>query len=136
MAKIYYDQDADLSLLDDRTIGIIGFGSQGHAHAQNLRDSGCKVLVAELPGTPMREQAEKAVGNQLHVVDDEKEHHRGTHVERFVHPLGQQVELHRRSAGVGDGAGEPGYRRPRATDECVGRGRAGGAGRGGRAGGN
>jgi ketol-acid reductoisomerase len=60
MAKIYYDQDADLSLLKDRTIGIIGFGSQGHAHAQNLRDSGCKVLVAELPGTPMHEQAEKA----------------------------------------------------------------------------
>jgi len=60
MAKIYYDQDADLSLLEDRTIGIIGFGSQGHAHAQNLRDSGCKVLVSELPGTPMREQAEKA----------------------------------------------------------------------------
>jgi ketol-acid reductoisomerase len=60
MAKIYYDQDADLSLLEDRTIGIIGFGSQGHAHSQNLRDSGCKVLVSELPGTPMREQAEKA----------------------------------------------------------------------------
>jgi len=60
MAKIYYDQDADLSLLKDRTIGIVGFGSQGHAHAQNLRDSGCKVLVSELPGTPMREQAEKA----------------------------------------------------------------------------
>ena len=60
MAKIYYDQDADLSLLENRTVGIIGFGSQGHAHAQNLRDSGVKVLVAELPGTPMREQAEKA----------------------------------------------------------------------------
>ena len=60
MAKIYYDQDADLSLLKDRTIGIVGFGSQGHAQALNLKDSGCNVLVAELPGTPMWEQAEKA----------------------------------------------------------------------------
>ena len=60
MAKIYYDQDADLSLLKDRTIGIIGFGSQGHAHAQNLRDSGCKVLVAELPGVKGWQQAEEA----------------------------------------------------------------------------
>jgi ketol-acid reductoisomerase len=69
MAKIYYDQDADLSLLKERTIGIIGFGSQGHAHAQNLRDSGCKVLVAELAGTPMREQAEKA-GFSVSTADD------------------------------------------------------------------
>ncbi len=60
MAKIYYDQDADLSLLKDRTIAIIGFGSQGHAHAQNLTDSGCKVLVAELPGVKAWQQAEEA----------------------------------------------------------------------------
>ncbi|KPK47153.1 MAG: ketol-acid reductoisomerase [Dehalococcoidia bacterium SM23_28_2] len=69
MATIYYDRDADLSLLKDRTIGIIGFGSQGHAHAQNLKDSGCKVLVAELPGTPMGEQAEKA-GFSVSSADD------------------------------------------------------------------
>ncbi len=50
-AKIYYDKDADLSLLKDKTIAILGYGSQGHGHAQNLRDSGCKVIVAELPGT-------------------------------------------------------------------------------------
>ena len=49
-AKIYYDKDADLSLLKNKTIAILGYGSQGHAHAQNLRDSGCKVIVAELPG--------------------------------------------------------------------------------------
>ena len=60
MAKIYYDQDADLSLLKDRTIGIVGFGSQGHAHAQNLRDSGCKMLVAELPGVKGWQLAEEA----------------------------------------------------------------------------
>ena len=46
MAKVYYDRDADLSFLDGKTITIIGYGSQGHAHAQNLRDSGAKVIVA------------------------------------------------------------------------------------------
>lgn len=51
MAKMYYDADADLSLLSDKAIAILGFGSQGHAHAQNLRDSGCRVLVGELDGT-------------------------------------------------------------------------------------
>jgi ketol-acid reductoisomerase len=51
-AKIYYDKDADLALLKNKTIAILGYGSQGHAHAQNLRDSGCHVVVAELAGTP------------------------------------------------------------------------------------
>ena len=45
MAKIYYEKDADRSILDGKTVSIIGFGSQGHAHAQNLRDSGVNVLV-------------------------------------------------------------------------------------------
>jgi ketol-acid reductoisomerase len=48
MAKIYYDKDAKLDLIKNKTIGIIGFGSQGHAHAQNLTDSGCQVMVGEL----------------------------------------------------------------------------------------
>jgi ketol-acid reductoisomerase len=60
MAKMYYDQDADLSLLEGKAIGVIGFGSQGHAHAQNLRDSGLKVLVAEVPGSAPWKDAEKA----------------------------------------------------------------------------
>ena len=51
MAKIYYDRDANLGLLKGKTVGIIGFGSQGHAHAQNLKDSGCQVMVAEAQGT-------------------------------------------------------------------------------------
>ena len=59
MAKIYYDSDADLALIKDKTIGIVGYGSQGHAHAQNLRDSGCNVLVAEIPG-PRWKEAEQA----------------------------------------------------------------------------
>ena len=51
-AKIYYDNDADLSLLKGKTIAIIGYGSQGHAQAQNLRDSGCTVIVGQRPGSP------------------------------------------------------------------------------------
>lgn len=51
MAKMFYDKDADLKVLDGKTVGIIGYGSQGHAQAQNLRDSGVNVIIAELPGT-------------------------------------------------------------------------------------
>jgi len=58
-AKMYYDKDADLSVLKGKTIAILGYGSQGHAHAQNLRDSGCNVIVSELPGTPNYELAVK-----------------------------------------------------------------------------
>jgi ketol-acid reductoisomerase len=49
-AKIYYDNDADLSVLKDKTIAILGYGSQGHAQAQNLRDSGCNVIIGQRPG--------------------------------------------------------------------------------------
>ena len=49
-AKIYYDQDADLNHLKGKTVAIIGYGSQGHAHAQNLRDSGVQVVVGQRPG--------------------------------------------------------------------------------------
>ncbi|HQH54880.1 MAG TPA: NAD(P)-dependent oxidoreductase, partial [Candidatus Hydrogenedentes bacterium] len=48
MAKIYYEKDADRSVLNGKTVSIIGFGSQGHAHAQNLRDGGVNVVVGEL----------------------------------------------------------------------------------------
>ncbi len=51
-AKIYYEKDADLSVLKGKTIAIIGYGSQGHAQAQNLRDSGCQVIVGQRPGGP------------------------------------------------------------------------------------
>ncbi len=51
MVKMYYEDDADLSYIQDKTIGIIGYGSQGHAHALNLRDSGQNVLVAEAEGS-------------------------------------------------------------------------------------
>lgn len=48
MAKIYYDKDANTGILKNKTVAIIGFGSQGHAHAQNLRDSGVNVVVGEV----------------------------------------------------------------------------------------
>ena len=50
MAKIFYESDCDLSLLDGKTVAIIGYGSQGHAHAQNLRDSGQDVIIGVRPG--------------------------------------------------------------------------------------
>lgn len=60
MAQIYYDEDADLSLLEGKTVGVIGFGSQGHAHALNLRDSGVDVIVGLYPGSRSWKQAEDA----------------------------------------------------------------------------
>ncbi|HUX17144.1 MAG TPA: ketol-acid reductoisomerase [Phycisphaerae bacterium] len=51
MAKVYHDDDIDIQPVLSKTVGIIGYGSQGHAQAQNLRDSGVRVLVAELEGT-------------------------------------------------------------------------------------
>ena len=51
MAKVYYDDDIDMQPILEKTVGIVGYGSQGHAHAQNLRDSGVKVIVAEVEGT-------------------------------------------------------------------------------------
>ena len=48
--KVYYEKDADLNVLKGKTIAVIGYGSQGHAHAQNLRDSGLDVVVGQRPG--------------------------------------------------------------------------------------
>src|SRR5712691_9731121 len=50
MAKVYYDKDADFNLLKGKKIAILGYGSQGHAHAQNLRDSGANVVIGTRPG--------------------------------------------------------------------------------------
>ena len=50
-ATIYYENDADLSHLNGKTVAILGYGSQGHAQAQNLRDSGCKVVIGQRPGS-------------------------------------------------------------------------------------
>ena len=52
MVQMYYDKDADLGALAGKTVAIIGYGSQGHAQAQNLRDSGVTVIIAEVEGSP------------------------------------------------------------------------------------
>jgi len=52
MAKVYHDDDIDIQPILSKTVGIVGYGSQGHAQAQNLRDSGVEVLVADVKGTP------------------------------------------------------------------------------------
>ena len=51
MAKIFYQEDCNLSLLEGKTIAIIGYGSQGHAHALNLKDSGCHVIIGLYEGS-------------------------------------------------------------------------------------
>jgi ketol-acid reductoisomerase len=60
MAKMYYDQDADLSLLEDKIIGVIGYGSQGHAHSLNLKDNGLNVVVGLYDGSGSWKRAEEA----------------------------------------------------------------------------
>jgi ketol-acid reductoisomerase len=59
MAKIYYDQDADLNILKGKKIAVIGYGIQGRGQSLNLRDSGLDVIVSELPGTKNFEQAKQ-----------------------------------------------------------------------------
>ncbi len=58
MAELFYDDDADLSILQGKKVAVIGYGSQGHAHAQNLRDSGVDVRVGLKEGSPSRAKAE------------------------------------------------------------------------------
>src|SRR5215470_17671064 len=58
MATLYYDKDADLSLLNGKTVAIIGYGSQGHAHALNARDSGVNVVVGLHEGSKSKAKAE------------------------------------------------------------------------------
>ena len=57
---VFYDDDADLSIIQGRKVAIIGYGSQGHAHAQNLRESGVEVAIGLREGSKSREKAEEA----------------------------------------------------------------------------
>ena len=72
MARMYYDSDANLDILNDKTIAIIGYGSQGHAHALNLKDSGSKVIVGLYPGSKSATKA-KAAGLDVCPVDEAAE---------------------------------------------------------------
>lgn len=60
MTKMYYDKDADLKFLKDKTVAVLGYGSQGHAHALNLKESGINVIVSELEGTDNYKKAQKS----------------------------------------------------------------------------
>ena len=69
---MYYDADADMSLLEGRTVGVIGYGSQGHAHALNLKDSGVDVVVGLYEGSKSWEKAEQE-GLRVALVADASE---------------------------------------------------------------
>jgi ketol-acid reductoisomerase len=69
MTDIYYEKDADLSKLEGKTVAVIGYGSQGHAHALNLKDSGVEVVVGQRPDSNSREEAEAAGLRVLDVAD-------------------------------------------------------------------
>ncbi len=69
MATMWYDDDADLSLLDGRTVAVLGYGSQGHAHARNLRESGVEVVVG-LPVTSRSRQRAREAGLEVLAVNE------------------------------------------------------------------
>src|SRR5579871_4399361 len=73
MAKRYYEKDGNLDLLKGRKVAIIGYGSQGHAHALNLRDSGVDVIVGLYPGSKSRAKAEASGLRVLNTADAAKE---------------------------------------------------------------
>src|SRR4029079_15986822 len=60
MSDVYYDNDGDLARLEGKTVAVLGYGSQGHAHALNLKESGADVVVGLRPGSPSRAEAEAA----------------------------------------------------------------------------
>jgi len=72
MARMYYDEDANLDLLKGKTVAIIGYGSQGHAHALNLKDSGINVIVGLYPGSKSTAKAEAAGLTVKNVADAAK----------------------------------------------------------------
>jgi len=80
LAKIYYDRDADLNVLKDKTIAIIGYGNQGQAQANNLRDSGCKVIVGNVKDASY----EKAVKDGFEVYNIAEAARRGDIVHMLI----------------------------------------------------
>src|ERR671920_1714281 len=72
MATMYYDNDADIDLIRKRKVAVIGYGSQGHAHALNLKDSGVDVVVGLQTGSKSAEKAKAAGVKVLSVADASK----------------------------------------------------------------
>jgi len=72
VAEIYYDNDADLSIIQGKKVAVIGYGSQGHAHAQNLRDSGVEVVIGLKEGSKSKPKAEEAGFQVLSAADAAK----------------------------------------------------------------
>ena len=68
-AKIYYQEDCNISLLEGKTIAVIGYGSQGHAHALNAKESGCNVIIGLYEGSKSWAKAEKQVAKLEDVLD-------------------------------------------------------------------
>jgi ketol-acid reductoisomerase len=92
MANLYYDRDADLSLLNGKTAAIIGYGSQGHAHALNLRDSGVKVVVGLHEGSKSKAKAEADGLTVMSVPDAVK----AAQIIMILIPDTKQAEVYRR----------------------------------------
>ena len=71
--QVYYDKDCDLSIVQGKKVAIVGYGSQGHAHANNLKESGVEVVVALRPGSSSAAKAEAAGLTVKSVADAAKE---------------------------------------------------------------
>ncbi len=92
MATMWYDDDADLSLLDGRTVAILGYGSQGHAHARNLRESGVEAVVGLPPTSRSRQRAREA---GLEVLDTDQAARRGQVVAMLLPDTAQRAVYER-----------------------------------------
>jgi ketol-acid reductoisomerase len=99
---MYYDADADLDLLSERTVAVIGYGSQGHAHALNLRDSGVRVVVGLRPGSS---SIEAALEQGLEVLSPAEAAERGDMV-MILAPDELQAHLYREDVAPGLAAGD------------------------------
>ena len=95
MATMYYEKDCDISKLDGKTIAIIGYGSQGHAHALNLRDSGCKVIIGLYKGSRSWKKAEDQ-GFEVYTADGNK----ATYVKMTPERALEVVEKHIKGGAV------------------------------------